>query len=638
MRKDSPLTDVTPERTLTPGDNLVVEGVPAIPVSLAERAGRYTEFRLAIFFDWHPTQRELLLSTRFGDTAQVHHVRTPGGARRQMTFFPDAVRNASYEPRRGDYFVFSKDTGGSEWTQNYRSDLASGEVTLLTDGRSQNGLGVWSHAGDRMAYTSTRRTGKDRDIYIIDPSAPDSDRRVIELTGGGWSVRDWAPNDRRLLVEEYVSINESYLWLMDIEGDEKTLLTPKGGEKVAYGQARFHPDGDLYVTTDRDSEFLRLARLDPATGEYTFLTSHIPWDVAEFDLSRDGASLAFVTNEDGLGVLHLLDTATGQERPVPPLPAGVVSGVCWHPQGRHLAFNVMSARAPSDVYSLDVETGEVSRWTESETGGLNTERFSEPELVRWPSFDGRSISGFLYRPPTRFSGKRPVMIVIHGGPESQFRPIYLGRSNYYLNELGVALLYPNVRGSSGYGKTFLTLDNGFSREDSYKDITALLDWIGEQPDLDADRVMVTGGSYGGHMTLAVATRDNDRLACSLAIVGMSSLVTFLENTEDYRKDLRRVEYGDERNPEMRAFLERIAPLNHAANITKPLFLVQGRNDPRVPYTESLQMAETVRRNDTPVWFLMANDEGHGFIKKSNADFQFYATIQFVQRFLLGTAD
>ena len=276
----------------------------------------------------------------------------------------------------------------------------------------------------------------------------------------------------------------------------------------------------------------------------------------------------------------------------------------------------------------------LDRWTRSETGGLNTDRFSEPDLVRWPSFDGRSISGFLYRPAKTFTGKRPVNIVIHGGPEGQARPGFLGQSNYYLNELGVALLYPNVRGSSGYGKTFLDLDNGFLREGSYQDIGALLDWIGTQPDLDADKVMVSGGSYGGHMTLAVSYLYSDRIACSLDIVGMSSLVTFLENTEGYRRDLRRVEYGDERDPEMRAFLECIAPIAHVENIRKPLFIIQGKNDPRVPASEALQMAETLRGNAIPVWFLMADDEGHGFAKKKNVEFQFYATVQFMQAYLL----
>ena len=312
----------------------------------------------------------------------------------------------------------------------------------------------------------------------------------------------------------------------------------------------------------------------------------------------------------------------------------MISHVQWHENNRELGFVVTSARSPADVYSLDTASGKVDRWTTSETGGLNPTTFIEPKLVTWKSFDGREISGFLYNPPAKFQGKRPVIVNIHGGPEGQSRPLFLGRNNYFINELGIALLLPNIRGSSGYGKSFLKLDNGFLREDTYKDIGALFDWIKTRDDLDSDRIMVTGGSYGGHMTLAIATRYNDRIRCSLDVVGISNLVTFLERTEGYRRDLRRVEYGDERDPKMRAFLEKIAPLNHAADIKKPLFVVQGKNDPRVPLSESEQMIETVRRNNTPVWYLMAADEGHGFAKKKNADFQFYATIQFVQNYLL----
>jgi dipeptidyl aminopeptidase/acylaminoacyl peptidase len=319
---------------------------------------------------------------------------------------------------------------------------------------------------------------------------------------------------------------------------------------------------------------------------------------------------------------------------VPQLPPGSVQSVLWHRNGTELGFDLVSARSPADAYSLDVQTGHVERWTHSETGGLPTSGFREPELIHWKSFDGKSISGFLYRPPERFTGKRPVIVNIHGGPEGQFRPIYLGSYNYYLNELGIALVFPNIRGSSGFGKTFLKLDNGFQREDAYKDIGALLEWIGTNPDLDGDRIMVTGGSYGGHMTLVTATRYNDLIRCSVDVVGMSNLVTFLEHTEGYRRDLRRVEYGDERDPAMRAFLEKIAPINHAGEITKPLFVVQGKNDPRVPWTESEQMVNIVRKNGTPVWYLLAKDEGHGFAKKKNADFQFDATVLFVKEYLL----
>ena len=404
---------------------------------------------------------------------------------------------------------------------------------------------------------------------------------------------------------------------------------------VAYDGAQFSRDGKgLYVSTDRDAEFLRLAYLDLATGAHRYLTTDLAWDVESFDVAPDGRSIAFVTNEDGAGVLRRIDTDTGAALPVPKLPAGVIGGLEWHESGREVGFTLASARSPSDVYSVDFAAQRVERWTESETGGLDAAAFAEPEIVRWPSFDGRSISGLLYKPAARFTGPRPVVINIHGGPESQSRPNYLGRTNYLIDQLGVAVIYPNVRGSTGFGKTFARLDNGRLREDSVRDIGALLDWIRTRPDLDASRVMVTGGSYGGYMTLAAATKFDDRIRCSLSVVGISNFVTFLENTEDYRRDLRRVEYGDERDPTMREFLLGISPLNHAAKISKPLFIVQGRNDPRVPWTESEQMVATVRAKGGPVWYLLAEDEGHGFAKKRNQDFQFYATVAFIQAHLL----
>lgn len=627
------------EAVVAPNENLVVEGIPAIPAALAERVDRYTNFRSAFLASWHPTRREMLISTRFADTFQIHEVKMPGGARTQLTFYPDDVRSAQFPPKGGDSFVFSKDIGGGEFYQLYRYEVATGDVTLLTDGKSRNTGPIWSNDGKRMAYSSTRRDGNDVDVWLTEPANPadaNSNRMLAQMTGGGWEVLDWSPDDKQLLVMEEISANETYLWLVDSSSGEKTLLTPKGGtEKIAYGGAKFSKDGKgIYLTTDKDSEFQRLAYVDLSSKKYTYLTGHIPWDVEGFDITPDGATIAFITNEDGLSVLHLLDTKTEKEKKAPKLPAGLAFDVQWHQNGRDLAFNVGSSRSNFDVYSLDVTSGKVERWTTSETGGLNPETFSEAELVHWKSFDGKSISGFLYRPPAKFIGKRPVIVDIHGGPEGQYRPAFLGRNNYYINELGIAMIFPNVRGSTGYGKTFLTLDNGFLREDSYKDINSLLDWIAQQPDLDSNRIMITGGSYGGFMTLAVATNYNDRIRCSLDVVGPSNLVTFLENTSGYRKDLRRVEYGDERDPKMRAFLERIAPANNADKITKPLFVVAGKNDPRVPWTESQQMVAVVRKNGAPVWFLMANDEGHGFGKKKNIDYQFYSTVLFIQKYLL----
>jgi dipeptidyl aminopeptidase/acylaminoacyl peptidase len=622
---------------LRPGDNLVTVNVPPIPAALAEAVERYTHFRSAAFESWHPTRREMLVGTRFADTNQVHVVRAPGGARTQLTFFPDNVAAASYQPTTGDYFVFSKDRGGDEFFQNYRYDFATGAVTLLTDGKSRNSLGAWSNAGDRMAYGSTRRTGRDVDFWVTKPSEPREDRLLAQNDGGGWEVLDWSPDDRNLLVLEEVSINQSFLWLVDATTGAKTALTPHDkADLIAYLGGSFSRDGKgVYVTTDKDCEFRRLAFIDLATKQTTFLTSHISWDVdPDFALSDDGKTIAFVTNEAGIGVFHLLDTATGKEKPAAKVPPGIVMGLRWHKNNRDVGFTLSNARTPGDAYSLDATTGELTRWTTSETGGLNTADFPEPELVRWKSFDGKEISGFLYPAAKKFTGKRPVVIQIHGGPESQARPGFLARQNYFMNELGVAVIYPNVRGSSGYGKSFLLLDNGFLREGTYKDINALLDWIANRPDLDPERVMVTGGSYGGHMTLAVSTFYSDRIRCSVDVVGISNLVTFLENTSGYRRDLRRVEYGDERDPEMRKFLTKIAPLTNVDKIKKPLFVVQGANDPRVPRSEAEQIVKALQEKGTPVWYLMAKDEGHGFRKKRNADFQFYATVQFMQEYLL----
>ncbi|HEY1423127.1 MAG TPA: prolyl oligopeptidase family serine peptidase [Candidatus Acidoferrum sp.] len=625
------------EAAITPPESIVAEGVPKIAAGLAETAGRYGAYRSASLADWNPAKREMLISTRFGDTPQLHLVSVPGGERKQLTFFPDAVTNGRFHPNGGDYIVFSKDIGGGEWYQLYRYDLKSGEVTLLTDGKARNLMGPWSSKGDSLAYMSTRRTGKDTDLWVMNPVDPKTDHLLLKLEGGGWQPLDWSPDDSKILLEEELSINESYLWLVDTETGEKTALTPHDAkEKVSYGGGQFSKDGKgIYVTTDKDSEFHRLAYIDLSTKEHSYLTSEIHWDVEAFDLSKDGKRLAFVSNENGLNVIHWLSTTMKQTIVTPPdVPHGVIGGIRWNKNGRDLGFAVTNTRGPGDAYSVDVATGKIERWTNSESA-VKTDDFPEAELVKWKSFDGKEISGFLYRPPAaKFSGKRPVLVVIHGGPEGQSQPIFLGRGNYYLNELGIVLIYPNVRGSTGYGKTFSLLDNGFQREDTYKDINALFDWIGTQADLDASRICVTGGSYGGHMTLAVSTFYSERIKCSVDVVGMSNLVTFLEHTEAYRRDLRRVEYGDERDPKMREFLEKIAPMNHVNMIKKPMLVVAGKNDPRVPVSESQQIAEALKKQGTPVWFLIGKDEGHGFRKKTNQDFQFYATVEFLKEYLL----
>jgi dipeptidyl aminopeptidase/acylaminoacyl peptidase len=624
------------DSVLAPPENVVVDGIPALPRTLQSQIAPYTRARAAELLSWHPQRREMLIATFFGNVAQVHLVKMPRGARTQLTFFDDRpTRGVSYQPTNGSYFILLKDSAGNQNAQIYRYDFTDAKITLLTDGRSLNSAGVWAHRGDRIAYTSTRRTGRDADLYVVKPLEPQSTRMVVALEGGDWNALDWAPDDRSILMQQRRSINESRLWRIDVQTAVRTLLTPDSSP-TAYEAPKFTADGSgLYVLTDQGEEFQRLAVLDLQTHRLRFLTAAIPWDVYQYEVSPDGATIAVVTNEDGLLVLRLLDARTGRERKLPGRKERItgVFGMSWHPSGRWLGVTRDSGRETADAYALDVTTGVLERWTFSETG-IDTRRFVEPELIRWKSEDGRMISGFLYRPPARFTGKRPVVVDIHGGPEGQFQPYFLGRYNYIMNELGIAMLFPNIRGSSGYGKTFVKLDDGVLRENAYRDMGALLDWIAAEPSLDASRVMVTGASYGGHMALVVAARYPERIRCAVDIYGPSNLVTFLEHTADYRRDQRRAEYGDERDSTARAFMERTAPLTNAAKITKPLLVVQGANDPFVPPSESEQMIRAVRANGVPVWYLLAKDEGHGFVKKATGDYQLYATVMFIKTYLL----
>jgi len=623
-------------------DTLLTEGMPAIPAAVDEAMAPYYRYRRAIFVAWHPLRREMLVGTTFGDTQQLHYVAAPAGARTQLTFYDDGIGggqrripiDASFEPKAGKYFVFRKDTDGREHYQLYRYDVEAGAVAALTAGEFVNTLGPWSHAGDRIAFTSTRRNGTDYDIYVMDPLDPSSARLVAE-TVGAWSVVDWTADDGAVLAIERRSAAESDVWRVNVRTGEKVAITSPGERRVSFRNATFAPDGRAaYVATDADAEYLRLARVDLESGAITPLLSDANGDVEDFALSPNGSIGAVVVNEQGTGVLHLIDLPSGHERPLPRLPGGEVSGVAWHRNGEDLAFELRSVHSDGDVYSLHVPTGQLDRWTASETGGLNAAALAEPELIRWESFDGLSISGYIFRPPARFAGRRPVMINIHGGPEAQSRPTWQGYSNYFMNELGVAIIYPNVRGSTGFGKTFMGLDDGRLREGPTKDIGTLLDWIAEQPDLDKDRVMVTGASFGGYLTLAVAAEYNDRIACTFAGFPVSDLVTDLQNTSPNRQDSRRREYGDERDAGMRAFLHQIAPLTNAAKIRKPLFVAHGANDPRVPVTESKQIVAAVRQNGGTVWYLEATNEGHGFGRRTNTTYLVDAWAYFMQEFLI----
>jgi dipeptidyl aminopeptidase/acylaminoacyl peptidase len=610
---------------------MTAEEMPPIPLDLAAQVRPYLESRGAGFAGWDPTTRAVLISTRFANVPQLHRIEMPLGARTQISFEAEPVRG-SYAPGTGDVLLVTKDRGGDEYFQLHT--LKDGRLTLLTDGKSRNQPNAWSHDGELVAFSSTRRNGVDSDLYVMNPRDPASARVVHESKGGGWAVIAFAPDKQSAYVADYQSVQDVDLHRLDLASGAMTPIGDPTAE-IAYSGAEIAPDGTLWVTSDEGSDFKRLGRLDPRTGAFTPV-SRETWDVDGFDLSDDGKTIVYVVNEAGSDRMRILDVASGKVTTVDALPAGLIGGVEIAPWGE-IGFSFNSAKSASDVWSLDPATMQLTRWTKSETGGLDPSVNVEPRIVTTKSFDRLEVSGLLYQPdPAKFPGKRPLIVDVHGGPEGQSTAGFVGANNYLLNELGVWVFYPNVRGSTGYGKTFVSLDNGpFKREDSVKDMAALIDVVRKDAAVDPAKIGLAGGSYGGYMCYAAAVQLKDQLTATQCTVAISNFVSFLENTNPYRQDLRRVEYGDERDPVQRAKLTEISPLTRVSEITKPMFVITGANDPRVPKSEADQMVAAIRANGGEAWHLIAADEGHGFRKKANSDYAFLAELVFWKKHLLG---
>jgi len=624
-----PVVGGPPEPPVVRDDGVVrIEGAPEVPAALAERLQRYHSVRSAGLVDISPDGQTLLIRTRFGETYQLHELDHPMGARQQLTFRSEPVTRGGFTPD-GDTW-FRADVGGDEHYQLWRMDAETGEETRLTDASCRNSFGAWSNAGDRLSLSNSCRNGTDTDVWVSDGQSPTSLSLVTEAEGSWWSS-SWSPDDSRLLVEHYRSISDSAIFELEVATGERHDISPPE-PTAAYWGGVYGPDtGSLYVSSDREGEFVELYRYDRGEGSWTSMSRDIAGNVEGIARAQDGATVLFTVNEGGWSQLYRLDTASGERKRIESVPPGIVRDLTAARDADVVALTHYGPTSPGDVYTLDLTTDALVRWTHSEVGGLPTDEFIEPELITFESFDGLEIPAFYYRPPGE--GPFPVVISIHGGPEGQSRPYLSSRTQYMLRESGVAALIPNVRGSTGYGKTYVGLDNGFKREDSVKDIGALLDWVKTREELDSERVAVRGGSYGGYMVLASLVHYSDRLVAGVDVVGIANFVTFLENTSDYRRDLRRVEYGDERDPEMRAHLEAISPANQADKIQTALFVVHGANDPRVPVGEAEQIVAAVRAQGRDAWLMLARNEGHGMGKKANRDLYSALEILFLEQHL-----
>jgi len=633
------------QRWMANDGQLLMEDIPPIPASLPQTLSRYQNIRSARFVGWTKDSKGIFIKTRFGHVSQLHRVDVPGGARYQLTFGEEPVGEVLRRPD-SNLLALSRDKGGDEFDQVFLLNPDDGLLRMLSDGDALNNRMAWDRQGRRLAYRSTRRNGRSSDIWVQDADSSNPATLLLETDDGTlWKPIDFSRDGKKLLIQQFLSVADSRFYVKELPAGELRLLAGDADNPTSNIATGFdwQDNSVLFVTNQRNGA-AELARVSlDEVPVITFSSNVTNWDITRFVLSPDRKRGAFVSNEGGISRLYLFDPGRLTYKVVNKIPLGLISGLIFSPDGQKLGMTLTSARNPNDAFVLELgrkplSRKQLTRWTFSEVGGLDTGKFSKPIPIKYPSpvEDQRkdmSIPAFAYLPPG--DGPFPVIIHVHGGPENQFRPRFNSDFQLWIDQLGVAVIAPNIRGSLGYGSAYIALDDGYQREAAVRDIGALLDWIELQPRLDQDRVVVIGASYGGYIALASAVHYSDRLRAAVDRVGISNFVTFLENTQDYRRELRRIEYGDERDPEMRAFLERISPLNSVDKIKIPLFVQQGRNDPIVPMSESEQMVKALRAQGQTVWYMNALNEGHGYDKKENRDLYQQATFLFLQKYLLG---
>lgn len=593
---------------------------------------------------WNPNGKGMLVwESKGGVRPTLHSISAPGQEFLPILGFPSTALHIEANPNPEEHeLIYTSDQDGNEQWQVYRFDLENGKSERLTDGQHRFEWPTFDRSGQQIAYLKIAQDRKNRELFLMNQQTVESAKKILDLEGT-WILADWSPNGQHLLAARYVSVNEMYPYVIDLKEKRLQSIGPANDTPISYGAAVWNKDGSrVFYSSDEGSEFKHLRLREISTGEDIVLTEDIPWNVSELSLSSDGQWLAFVVSAAAMEALYWMNTETFEIQSFGQLPMGAVANISFHPHHNTIAFSHTSSSGSTDLYSYELETGTLQQWT-AQLANRSTHQ-PMAELIHFPTFDHdhtegrqREIPAFYHRPSTEFAPPYPVLISVHGGPESQ-AGIINGPITELLHNQGMAILTPNIRGSTGYGKTYTQLDNDTLREHAVKDIGALLDWIGDQPELNAEQVVIVGGSYGGYMVLASSVHYSDRLLCGIDLYGMSNLVSFLENTESYRRDARREEYGDEREPNMKRFMEEISPLHHTEEINIPLLVYQGANDPRVPPSESRQLVEKLRKEEKEVWYLEAANEGHGLRKPVNQLFVRATCLEFVKRHLAHKTD
>lgn len=559
--------------------------------------------------------------------SQIYRLRDNGWPE-QLTFFPDGVDFYTLS-QSGQWIIAGAAWGGSEETNLHLIEVATGRTEPLTDVKDvQIADPLWSYDNTKIYYRTNEANGKDFHIYELDIAT--RDKRPILAQEGYHSPQIISKDGKWLIVGKFPSNVDSDIYLVNLQTGAVEYLTPHEGNALFSSYAFALDNSFIYVVTNLNKEGIgRRARLDLKSKKFSFLDKDTKWEVEGMTFSDDMSRMAWIVNEDGYGRMHIWDMRANAELPSPPLDGLIDGGSFAGNDAAVISFN--SPSNPADLWRWDISTQKLTQLTFAVSAGIDRNIFVKPELVRFPSFDGLEISGFLYMPPGAKQGdKVPFIVSAHGGPESQFRPVFIRNFQYFaLNGFGILALNP--RGSSGYGRDFLDMDNYKDRWKSVKDYEIATRWLSRQGYADSAKIAITGGSYGGYMTLACITSSPELYAAACDNVGIANFVSFLQNTAAYRRHLRESEYGPLSDS---TFLRSISPVSQVDKVKTPLLIVHGENDPRVPVGEARQMAKAISARGGVVDTLIFPDEGHGVAKRPNTMIMYRRIVDFFKKYLL----
>ena len=584
---------------------------------------QYLSVRWARSPDFAPNGQDILFMTNITGVPQVWTARISGGWPEQITFDTNGVSYAVWSPIERNRLLVAADRGGNERDQLYFVDPRGGAWERLT--KNDNAIyqfGDWTQDGRKISYASNERDASIFDIYVLDVATRQA--RMIHQGDGHWVASNWSPDGRYLgLLKNYSNAN-SDLYIYDSLTTEVKLMTAHEGDALFSGP-RWLPDSkSFYFTSNLGRQFVGLDSMHVDSGKSEWVETP-DWDVETVAVSRDGFKRAWTVNVQGYLEFHLLNAETGVRVRPYRLPKSVVRGLKFSPDSKSLLITLGSGKEPDDIYLYSIERDQLTPFTRSARGGILPETFVKPELVQYATFDNRQIPAFFYKPPVS-QGKMPVIVYVHGGPESQARPNFSGLFQYFVSR-GYAVCEPNIRGSTGYGRDYMRLDDIEKRMDAVKDVEYGARWLVSQKDIDPKRLIIFGDSYGGFLVLSSLATYPERWAAGADLVGISNFISFLQNTGPWRRALREAEYGSLAKDTV--LLKEISPLTHVDNIRAPLFIVQGANDPRVPKSEADQIYEAVKARGIPVEYIVFPDEGHGIAKLSNRIHAYTRMVEFL---------